>query len=406
MCDHTYKVSEIWSFVQRSLFSWLESVVEEPLTEAHRLVVWVIETVRPEHCLPSGPRWGRVGAPEIDRTRIASAFLAKAVLNLPTTKALRERLQVDGALRRLCGWERRSDVPSESTFSRAFAAFAETRLLDRLHAALAERHLSTAVVWHLSRDATAIEGRERPNREKPSAEGSADSQTGETTVPNETMAADPRSPRLSPVKKAKRRRGRPRRGEVVPPPEPTRIERQRTQTAEAALGELPTACDVGTRKDAKGHLESWIGYKLHVDVTEHGLPSSAFTSSASLHDSQVAIPLDRTTRQRVGTIFYELMDAAYDAAGIRDEVREAGSTPIIDRNKRRGPQPPPMEPDRARQYQGRSAAERFNSDLKDNHGGRTVRVRGYAKVHCHLMFGVVVIFAKMLLSGVVMGVLP
>jgi hypothetical protein len=35
----------------------------------------------------------------------------------------------------------------------------------------------------------------------------------------------------------------------------------------------------------------------------------------------------------------------------------------------------------------RSAAERVNGSLKDNFGGRYVRVRGHAKVFCHLMFG-------------------
>ena len=39
-------------------------------------------------------------------------------------------------------------------------------------------------------------------------------------------------------------------------------------------------------------------------------------------------------------------------------------------------------------YGERSAAERVNGGLKDNHGGRTVRVRGPAKVMCHLMFGI------------------
>jgi hypothetical protein len=34
--------------------------------------------------------------------------------------------------------------------------------------------------------------------------------------------------------------------------------------------------------------------------------------------------------------------------------------------------------------------------LKDNHGGRHVRVRGRAKVHAHLMTGVIAIFAAVL----------
>ena len=39
-------------------------------------------------------------------------------------------------------------------------------------------------------------------------------------------------------------------------------------------------------------------------------------------------------------------------------------------------------------YNERSGAERVNGNLKDNHGGRTVRVRGPEKVMCHLMFGI------------------
>ncbi|MCY4240185.1 MAG: transposase, partial [Rhodobacter sp.] len=43
--------------------------------------------------------------------------------------------------------------------------------------------------------------------------------------------------------------------------------------------------------------------------------------------------------------------------------------------------------DRAR-HRRRSSVERVNSALKDSYGGRHVRVRGHAKVACHLMFGV------------------
>jgi hypothetical protein len=48
------------------------------------------------------------------------ARTAHAVLDLPQTNMLIERLCVDKSLRRLCGWEHVSEVPSEATFSRAF----------------------------------------------------------------------------------------------------------------------------------------------------------------------------------------------------------------------------------------------------------------------------------------------
>jgi len=37
------------------------------------------------------------------------------VYNMPTTRALLDRLATDSALRRICGWERNNDVPDEWT---------------------------------------------------------------------------------------------------------------------------------------------------------------------------------------------------------------------------------------------------------------------------------------------------
>ena len=49
-------------------------------------------------------RRGR-GRPAHDRACVARAFLAKAVFNIPHTRALLDRLAHDPTLRRLCGWE-------------------------------------------------------------------------------------------------------------------------------------------------------------------------------------------------------------------------------------------------------------------------------------------------------------
>ena len=63
-----------------------------------------------------------------------------------------------------------------------------------------------------------------------------------------------------------RKRGRPRKEELRPKPEPTRLERQVTQNLGQMLADLPTACDVGCKKNSQGHKETWTGYKLHIDV--------------------------------------------------------------------------------------------------------------------------------------------
>ena len=68
--------------------------------------------------------------------------------------------------------------------------------------------------------------------------------------------------------------------------------------------------------------------------------------------------------------------------------------PIVEPKGRAGTPPKEMEPARRRRYRERTTVERAYSDLKDNHGGQTVRVRGAAKVMCHLMWGVLVVTAK------------
>ena len=118
-------------------------------------------------------------------------------------------------------------------------------------------------------------------------------------------------------------------------------------------------------------------------------------TSASMHDSQAAIPLMRLTGERV-TDLYDLADSAYCSGVIRAVSRQAGHVPLIDHNARRG-EKIEFAPHEAERDKARSQAERVNSLLKDNHGGRHVRVRGAPKVHTHLMFGILVIAAEQIL---------
>src|SRR5208283_210219 len=140
----------------------------------------------------------------------------------PTTTALIERLAVDKPLRHILGWERRAQVPSEATFSRAFAEFAQGDLPDKMHAALVERSLGGRIVCVNARAATEIEAREKPVK----------------TEPNDKKQ-DPPPPDGAPPT---RKRGRPRKDEQRPKPEPTRLERQTTQNLDQMLADLPTAC--------------------------------------------------------------------------------------------------------------------------------------------------------------------
>ena len=120
------------------------------------------------------------------RLSLFLAFLAKSIYGIGTTTLLIDYLNSNKLLRNFCGCEYRGQIPSESTFSRAFAHFSEVQLLERIHQQVIKENLSEELVFHVSRDSTSIEVREKP---APKKEASVDEQ------------------------KPKRKRGRPRKAD-------------------------------------------------------------------------------------------------------------------------------------------------------------------------------------------------
>ena len=71
-------------------------------------------------------------------------------------------------------------------------------------------------------------------------------------------------------------------------------------TLQQMLAELPRECSLGVKKSSKGYRQYWRGFKLHWDVADGGrIPISCLLTGASVHDSQVAIPLMRLSAERV-----------------------------------------------------------------------------------------------------------
>ena len=137
-----------WLSIQTQLFPWLEQALG-PLTAKQQQLVHTLEIIRVEDHLPR--RFHVPGRPAKDRAAIARAFVAKAVYDMPTTRVLLDRLATEVSLRRICGWERQSAVPSEAVFSRAFADCAATALPQHIHEALIRNTHHDRLVGHLSR---------------------------------------------------------------------------------------------------------------------------------------------------------------------------------------------------------------------------------------------------------------
>lgn len=356
-------IMQRWQVLQYDLMPELRQECGA-LTPKLEKLVHILDWVRIEEW--SMQTWQGIGRKPHERSALANAFVAKAVLGLSTTRALIERLAMDRALKRLCGFSMWKQVPDEATFSRAFTEFAQAKLAEQVHEALVKNYLGATLIGHISRDGTAIEAREKPAKKVPVAED----------------------------KSQKARRGRPKKGEERPA-KVSKIAQQRRQTLPAMLDNLPRGCDRGTKCNAQGYKNSWNGYKLHIDTADCGVPVSVLLTSASVHDSQTAVPLATLTAARV-TNLYDLMDAAYCSTELREHSRSLGHVALIDHNPRGG-EKIEFEPADAIRYKERSQAERTNARLKDEFGGRNVRVRGPDKVMSHLMFGILVLTADQLM---------
>ena len=111
------EIYRITGTFQQELFPRLEASIG-PMERALAIFVAVLELVRVEALLPYFR--GYAGRPEEDRAALARAFIAKAVFDVPTTRALIERLEVDGRLCRLRLERCSAGLPSEATFSQPF----------------------------------------------------------------------------------------------------------------------------------------------------------------------------------------------------------------------------------------------------------------------------------------------
>ncbi len=376
MCNLKQTISKYWENIQGSLFPWLEEELD-PLTKKQKQLISTLEIIRIEEHIPSSDWW--MGRPPASRVAMARAFVAKSIYNISTTRLLLEHLYVDKNMRRICGWEKKSEIPSESTFSRAFAEFSNTRLPQEVHEALIQNIFQDTIVLHTSNDSTAVEAREKPQIKK--------------------------------KKIQQHKKGRPQKGEKRPPKEIDRLDKQPSMTLNEMLEELPKNCDVGCKKNSQGYIEKWRGYKFHLSTADGGIPLSAILTSASLHDSQVGIPLMKNNSHKV-LYLYDLFDAAYDDQRIKNYSQALNHVPLIDINPRRNLQLKQELDQEAKarkilhwkmpqdvRYNERSTAERTNARLKDEFGGRNIRVRGHSKVFCHLMFGILALTVDQLISG-------
>ena len=168
--------------------------------------------------------------------------------------------------------------------------------------------------------------------------------------------------------KPQKKRGRPKKGEERPK-ELTEIEKQVDRSSEESLAALNKEAAWGGKKNSSGNTHYWKGGKLHLDVTDNGLPVTALYTGADVHDSQLAIPMEQITSSRI-KYCYSVMDSAYNSCVIEEFIKR-GHVPIIDPKKPKGGVKIPLA---AKRYKIRSSVERAKLSSQAFTRGHAVNV--------------------------------
>ena len=344
----------LWRELNQGTFPWVETSCGK-MDSKHKLFMSVCEAVINISDFNYAV-WKGNGRPPEARLNIFKAFLYKVTFNIPTTKDLIRILREEPLAHRLCGWSCGGMVSSEASFSRAFKEFAERGFTEERFADLIKKYLGDEEIDTISYDSAPIEVRAKAANMK-----------------KRLQMLDPDQPEP-----------------------PSRLEIQAARSSQVNMAELPDECEWGCKRDSHGKKKQWKGGKLHVGVTKEGIPIAAKYTSASLHDSQVMIPLAQQVSERI-THYFDLADAAYDAEPIREACAGLGTVAIIDSNPRKSNEPYRMSELEKKIYKDRSSVERYFSHHLDAHGGRMVRVRAPRKIALHLLLGTIVIAVEQLI---------
>ena len=272
---------------------------------------------------------GRPGYTFLD---VLAVHAVKLYFQEKTLTVARERLLSSINLRTIAGMDK---VPSLAVISRKTDELMRIVDFSSVIASICSAFYRDRLVCHLSIDSTIVEAREKPVKTK--------------------------------KPKMKRKRGRKKKGseEMTIADEK---ERQYSSMADGDVDEflstLEHRCSVTGKKNSKGNMEWFIGYKAHLAVDDSGIVVAHHVTGACVHDSQIAIPLMRMADERCDYL-YALMDGGYTSRRIEDFASSIGKVPIIDRHADRSGYKEEMDPAKAWRYRSRTTVERTNSELKE-----------------------------------------
>jgi hypothetical protein len=296
-------------------------------------------------------RFHSVGRKGYNLFPIFGILMLKLMYHERTMKETLQHVEENMNLRDILGLPQ---VPSEASMSRLSRKIEAIVSISAMH----ERLIGVydegmgRIIGHLSMDSTTIEAREKPFKKE---------------------KAPPEPPK---------KRGRKAKGSVEEKEYLERLAREEearlqylAATPEKLIAELEMRCSITAKKNSKGKIQYFIGYKAHIATDDFGVPISFVVTGACVHDSKVAVPLLKAVYD-LTDYFYILLDKGYICPAVNDYADMIERPVIIDRKTYKGKDPIPLEPAAAQRYKARTIVERTNSELKDGYLPDKIYKRG------------------------------
>jgi len=296
---------------------WLHSC-RQLCGQEHDTVGWIVkqlplsQLVAQAYGLPAGqPPVKRRGRKPHNRLAMTVALLYMQTEHIPYLADLAKRLHDDDDFAQRCGFATHEKRPQRWDLSRHFWRLAGWDFAAHLQWALVQAAMGLGLV---SGAGVAIDSTEITGHEAASSE------------PKPTAGMSPSQRRRWEEKQAQQR-----------------LQEAHSLSFHEQVAKLPTAADWGRKRDSKGHMHDWFGYKLHlaVDTGPYEIPLLAVLTSASCHDLRAAYPLVRGLRERWPQLQprHWVYDSAYDAKDLYGYHAAYGQQMIAELNWRTA-QPP------------------------------------------------------------------
>lgn len=289
---------------------------------------------------------------ELNVRAMINSLLIGKMERMEFVKDIVRRLRFSEEFRLQCRFTGSDRTPSEASYSRLIhevlrLGIIETAQDELVLGAISEGFLSGN---HLAVDSSAIEAWDCQYPEQASKRAAHRRKSKSPKPPEEQLQLNIDEEaevelKPEPEMKPKRRRGRPSREES----EQLKIEREAHEATlgpfekkiadmmpysyEELLEAMPRHASFCSKKNSKGKVESWYGYKANVIVdTDSQYMVSGVLSSAHPNDQRMAIVLLKGLQLKFPMlqVKHVLADKGYDCTTIYQLVRSLGAYPVID----------------------------------------------------------------------------